>query len=220
MKRFGSLTIVACVAAVVIAAAPAGAATAPLQVPGSASGPGEVGFPLDAAWQHPTFPGTSPPSTNGRYELRAPLSDGATCIRDTIVVGVAVRPANRPKLVDGTLRLHPEGSLLPRMKVERHGASGSVRWFAGPLTASHAVVDGVNPPLQQGIAVLPAPAWAARAGAARSLSSAWWRTRASSISVVPTTPAEAEDCFAPVRAEIGAQLRAVLRKVGVVRRAA
>jgi hypothetical protein len=218
MKRLGNLTVLAFAAA----AAPAAAATGPLQVPPDGFGPGEVAFPLDAAWQHPKLPATAPVSTNGRYELRTSLSDGATCIRGAIVLGVTVRPANRPVLAGGTLRLHPEGRLLPRMKVERHGTAGRLSWFAGPLTASPAVVDGVHPPLEQGIAVLPAPPSTTHAGRSlavvRVLLDARVEHLAADGSTVQSTPAEADECFTPVRAQIGAQLRTILRKVSVRRR--
>jgi hypothetical protein len=126
-------------------------------------------------------------------------------------------------LAGGTLRLRPEGSLLPRMKVERHGVAGAVRWFAGPLNATHAVDPGVSPPMQQGIAVLPAPEALTRAGRSLvvvrvSLSARVEHLAADGLAI-PATPAEAQECFAPIRPQLGPQLRAILRHVTVRPRA-
>jgi hypothetical protein len=223
MKRLGSLTILGCVAATACSATAAGAATGPLQIPGATGKiPAQVGFPLDATWAPPVLPGPAPPSTAGRYQLRRPLSDGATCTQDVLVVGVAVKPSDRPVLADGTLRLHPAGSLLPLMRVERHGAAGALRWFAGPLSAMTGTA-GLRPPLQQGIAVLPAPSWATRGG--RSLIvvrvglDANVQNIAANGTFTPPTAAEATECFTPLRAQLGPRLRTLLRAVSVQRRA-
>jgi hypothetical protein len=224
MKRLGSLTIVACAAAAAFSAT-AGAATAPLQIPGTTGEvPAAIGFPLDAAWAHPVYPGTPPPgAADLRWQTSTPLSDGASCVQGAFVVGVAVTPAARPVLVGDTLRLHPAGSLLPRMKVERHGTAGAVRWYAG---AAHdtTVAPGVSPPLQQGIAVLPAPKWATRAG--RSvivvrvvLDLNVQRVGADGFPTGRPTAAEASECFPPLRDQLGPRLRSILRAVSVQRRA-
>jgi len=216
MKHSGSLTVLVGVAAAVLCAAPADAATGPLQIPGfSGRVPAEVGFPLAAGWRHPAFPGPAPPSTDGRYELRTALPDGTSCVRGAIVVAVAVRPADRPVLKGSTLRLRAEGSLLPRMQVERHGTAGGLSWFAGPLHESPAVREGVAPPLQQGIAVLPAPRWATHVGRSLIVVRVLLDARVDSTAA---TLAEADACFGPLRARLGPDLRAILRGLSVRRR--
>jgi len=227
MKHLGSLTVLGCVAAVAIAS-PARATTAPVQVPGLAAAkvPAQVGFPLVGAWQPAAIPAGAPASLSevGRYELRTPLSDSATCVRGAFVVGVAVRPAARPKLVGDTLRLRPEGSLLPKMQVEAHGAAGAVRWFAGGLHATRTVPSGANPPTQQGIAVLPAPKALVRGGRSVVVVRVALDARVEHLDAngapIQATSAEGEECFAPVRSQLGPQLRSILRKVTVQRRAA
>jgi hypothetical protein len=216
LKRSGSLLIASVLASGVVAAS-AGAATAPLQIPGLADAkvPAQLGLGLDDTWTPPVLPGPPPPNAILGYQQSRPLSDGTTCVRGVWAVGVAVRPADRPVLRDGTLRLHtPAGSLLPKMKVQTSGVAGATRRYAGPLR------DETRFPTAQGIAVLPAPRWATRAG--RSLVVA---RVAVSVSVTradgttpPVTEAQRAACYAPQTAQLGPQLRALLRGVTVQRR--
>jgi hypothetical protein len=216
MKHSGSLIMAALLASGALAAS-AGAATAPLQIPGLAAGqvPAQIGVALDDSYKPPVLPVPPPPNAILGYAQSTPLSDGATCEHGVWSVGVAVRPDNRPVLKHGVLRLHtPDGSLLPRMKVERHGVAGSIRWYAGPLSNARFI------PAQQGIAVLPAPRWAVRDG--RSLIVVRVAVGLNTFTANRTangTDADRQECYTPAAlSALGPQLRALLRGVTVQRR--
>jgi hypothetical protein len=217
MKRSGSLFMLSLLVSGALAAS-ADAATVPLQIPGLAAGkvPAQIGLGIDDSWKPPVLPGTPPPNAILGYEQTSPLSDGATCVRGVWAVGVAVRPADRPVLDHGTLRLNAEGSLLPRMKVQRHGVAGPTRWYAGGLREE----GGLQ--VQQGVAVLPAPRWATRNGrsliVARVSVGLNVRHTVADGATLPVTGAERSECYAPLTAGLGPQLRGLLRGVSVQRR--
>lgn len=215
MKHSGSLIALSLLAASA-GAAPAGAATAPLQVPGLAAAkvPAQLDLGLDADWQTPALPVPPPPNAILGVRKSTVMSDGTTmCDRAVWAVGVAVRPENRPVLAGGTLRLHPEGSLLPRMKVQRHGVSGATRWYAGDVR------DATSLPVQQGVAVLPAPRWATRNGRSLVVArvSVGVNVRHADQTTHPTA-AERRECYAPAIPQLGPQLRTLLRGLTVQRR--
>lgn len=218
MKHSGSLIVLSLAISGAFAGA-AGAVTAPLQIPGLADAevPAQIGVALDDSWKPPALPVPPPPPPNAilGYARSTSLSSGASCEHGVWSVGVAVRPDDRPVLSGGTLRLHtPDGSLLPKMKVERHGVSGSIRWYAGPLSNVRAI------PTQQGIAVLPAPRWAVREG--RSLIVVRVAVGLNTFTAnrgANGTDADRQECYTPATLNgLGPQLRTLLRTVTVQRR--
>jgi hypothetical protein len=215
MKRSGSLIVLSLAASGALAAS-AGAVTAPLQIPGlpDAKVPGQIGVALDDSWKPPVFPVPPPPNAILGYAKSTPLSSGASCEHGVWSVGVAVRPDNQPVLKGGTLRLHtPDGSLLPKMKVERHGVSGAIRWYAGPLSNTRAL------PAQQGIAVLPAPRWAVRDGRSLIVVRVSVGLNTFTANRANGTDADRQECYTPATlAGLGPQLRTLLRTVTVQRR--
>ncbi len=218
MKHSGSLIALSLLTSGALAAS-AQAATVPLQIPGLADAkvPAAIGLGLDASWQHPVFPAGAPANA-ASYSLQqtSALSDGATCVRGVWAVGVALKPKERPTLAGDTLRLPTEGSLLPRMKVDRRGTAGATRWYAGALRHE------AGNETQQGVAVLPAPSWAVRGGrsvvAVRVATGLNVRHDAPDGSTLPVTDAERSECYTSRSAQLGPQLRTLLRRVTVRRR--
>jgi hypothetical protein len=179
--------------------------------------PARIGLGLDDGWKPPVLPGKPPPNAILGHERTSPLSDGATCVRGVWAVGVAVRPTDRPVLKDDILRLPTAGSLLPRMKVQRHGVAGSTRWYAGALRHEAGYET------QQGVAVLPAPRWATREGrsliAVRVAVSLSVRHADANGATLPVTDAERGECYtSAVTAQLGPRLRTLLRGLTVQRR--
>jgi hypothetical protein len=230
VHRSASLTILAVLFALAAPAA-AGASTTVLgrlHMAGyEGREPARAGATLPGEWSPETGQSEGTPVL-GHAEQRRDLGAGATCLRTVIVVGTTVRARERPTYSAGVLTLHGgTGWLLPRLTVTRRGAAaGGTRWYAGKTFAPE-TAPGVRPPTVQGIAVLPAPDYATRAGrgvvVVRVLVGAAVEKAqpapGGGVRFVAPTPAEADRCFAPARRALPGILRSALRSARVVRRA-
>jgi hypothetical protein len=228
VHRSASLTIVAAACALAAPAA-AGASTTTLgrlHMAGyEGREPARVAVRLPGTWSRQTGESEGTPVLGGA-EQRRDLGAGATCIRSVIVVGTTIRAAERPTYAAGVLTMHGgRGWLPPRLTVTRHGTAGAVDWYAGKVFAPE-TSPGVRPPTVQGLAVLPTPAYATRAGRGVAVvrvlvSAAVEKTEPApggGIRFVAAAPAEADRCFPSARRALPAILRSALRSTRLVRR--